>query len=88
MRTKEVKNITIHNKTAVSWLLNPVIDGEYWSGPVSVAVESGHSAQYELTYKPLVMTKDTQKHQVTFIVHTLFIDSIHALSLVSKVQEL
>lgn len=65
VRSKETKQVTVQNKTSVPWLLNPVIDGgEYWSGPLSLSVEAGHSAHYELTYHPNVMTKDSQKHQV------------------------
>ena len=64
VRSKETKYITIYNKTSMPWLLHPVIDGEYWSGPVSLSVGGGQSAQYELVYHPLLMTQDSHKHQV------------------------
>ena len=64
VRSKETRHLTIHNKTTSPWLLRPVIDGEYWSGPETLSIEPNHHKHYELTYHPLTMTSDTQKHQV------------------------
>jgi hydrocephalus-inducing protein len=63
VRNKETKQLTINNKTSTPWLLHPIIDGEYWSGPISLSVGSSQVGHYELTYTPLLMTQDTQKHQ-------------------------
>lgn len=71
VRSQETKQISLQNKTSVPWLLNPVIDGEYWTGPISISVESGHSAHYELTYQPNVMTRDSTKHQVSVFLSCL-----------------
>lgn len=63
MRSKEVRNLTIHNKTHSPWVLRPVIDGEQWSGPDTHSIDSNQSRPYELTYHPMQMTTELQKHQ-------------------------
>ncbi len=65
VRCKETRQITVHNKTAVPWVLCPIINGVHWTGPVSFAVPAGGASHYELTYHPLVMTHDSQKHSVS-----------------------
>lgn len=65
VRNKETRDLTLPNKSNTSWLLRPIIDGEYWSGPETLAVEPGQARHYELTYQPLTMTTDAQKHQVS-----------------------
>ncbi len=62
MRNKETRNLTIPNKTNSHWLLRPLIEGEQWSGPETLSVGSNQSRHYELTYHPLTMTTDSQKH--------------------------
>ena len=64
VRGKETRQISLHNKTTTHWLLYPIIDGEYWSGPESISIEPGDTRPYELTYYPLTMTQDASKHQV------------------------
>ena len=64
VRTKESRQLTLHNKSSSLWLLQPAIDGEYWSGPETLRIEPGQARHYELTYHPLTMTTDSQKHQV------------------------
>ena len=64
VRSKESRHLTIHNKTSSLWLLRPAIDGEHWSGPETLRVEPGQARHYDLTYHPLTMTTDSQKHQV------------------------
>lgn len=63
VRGKEVRNLSIQNKTHSPWLLHPVIDGEQWSGPSTLSVEANLTRHYELTYHPLTMTSDQHKHQ-------------------------
>ncbi|KAK6174452.1 hypothetical protein SNE40_017727 [Patella caerulea] len=62
VRQKEVKQITIPNRTNQQWHLKPIIDGEFWSGPVTVVVEPQQTKAYELTYIPLTMTPEGKKH--------------------------
>ena len=64
VRNKETRQLTIHNRSSTPWLLHPIIDGEHWSGPVSISIRPGQACHYELSYHPLVMTHDSQKHQV------------------------
>lgn len=63
VRSKEVRHLTIHNKTNSDWLLTPIIDGEYWSGPKTLSIGPTQARHYELTYHPLTMTSDMQRHQ-------------------------
>lgn len=62
VRCKEVRNLSIQNKTHSPWLLYPVIDGEYWTGPDTLSVEGNQTRHYELTYHPMTMTTEQQKH--------------------------
>ncbi len=64
VRGKEVRTLTIPNKTNSQWLLRPLIEGEQWSGPETLSISPNQSRPYELTYQPLTMTpSDSQKHQ-------------------------
>ena len=65
VRSKDVKTIQIKNPTNQAWVLRPVIEGHYWSGAESVTVDPLSTKPYEVTYKPVVMTADGRKHQVT-----------------------
>lgn len=61
---KETRSIPLSNRSQQAWTnIQPVIDGEYWSGADSVTLEPGAACQYELTYRPLLMTTDQKKHQ-------------------------
>ena len=64
VRTRDTRNLVIHNRTNQLWMLRPVIDGEYWSGPDTITVEPQQSKNYELTYRPLTMTQEGKKHLV------------------------
>ncbi|XP_069113582.1 hydrocephalus-inducing protein homolog isoform X2 [Argopecten irradians] len=65
VRQAETKFLSIPNKTNMTWNLKPIIDGEYWSGPVTFTVEAGQTKQFPLTYRPLTMTPEGKKHQGT-----------------------
>ncbi|XP_025115052.1 hydrocephalus-inducing protein-like isoform X4 [Pomacea canaliculata] len=65
VRGKETKMISIINKTNQLWELSPVIEGEFWSGPIKFIVEPQQTKQYELTYRPLTMTTESKKHMGT-----------------------
>ena len=62
VRGKEVRNLTVHNKTHSPWVLHPVIDGEHWTGADSLSIEPNQSRHYELTYHPMRMTSEQNKH--------------------------
>ena len=61
VRCKELRNLTIHNKTHSPWVLHPVINGEQWSGSETLTIEPNHYRHYELTYHPLRMTTEQNK---------------------------
>ena len=65
VRCSDQKNIAPNIKPTATWLLHPIISGEYWTGPECFTVEPGQPNYYELTYHPLTMTSDTQKHQAS-----------------------
>ena len=66
VRMKETRAIPLSNRTTQPWTnIQPVIDGEYWSGPETITVNSGSTCQYELTYRPLTMTTEQKKHTVS-----------------------
>ncbi|KAM4614098.1 hydrocephalus-inducing protein homolog [Discoglossus pictus] len=61
VRSKHTQTILLSNKTHQSWKLNPIIDGEYWTGPDKVTVEAQQQKPYEITFHPLVMTQEGKK---------------------------
>lgn len=65
VRQSDTKQLSISNKTNQLWVLKPIIDGEYWSGPVTFNVEPQQTKGYELTYFPLTMTSENKKHMVS-----------------------
>jgi len=65
VRTKESKSLSVTNKSSVDWDLKPVIEGAYFSGPDVLEVPAGATVTYEVTYYPLTMTSDTNKHLVS-----------------------
>lgn len=64
VRTREPKSIVVANRSLVDWELKPVFEGAYFSGPDVLEVPAGSTANYEVTYYPLTMTSDTNKHLV------------------------
>ena len=64
VRTRETRNLVLHNRTNQLWMLRPIIDGEYWSGPDTITVEPQQTKNYELTYRPLTMSQEGKKHTV------------------------
>ena len=75
-----MKNLTIHNKTNQQWLLKPVMDGEYWSGPDTISIDPQQNKNYEITYRPLTMTLENKKHTVSVICQCdLFNDGLNIL---------
>ena len=66
-RTRDTRNLVIHNRTNQLWMLRPVIDGEFWSGPDTITVEPQQSKNYELTYRPHTMTQEGKKHLVRVV---------------------
>jgi len=65
VRTKESKSLSVTNKSTVDLDLKPVIEGAYFSGPDVLEVTAGSTVTYDVTYYPLTMTSDTNKHLVT-----------------------
>ncbi|XP_056379319.1 hydrocephalus-inducing protein homolog [Hyla sarda] len=63
VRTKQTQTITLSNKTNQTWHLQPVIDGEHWSGVEFIIVEAQQNKPYEITYHPLIMSLKGRKHQ-------------------------
>ncbi|XP_078400045.1 hydrocephalus-inducing protein-like [Cetorhinus maximus] len=63
VRTTQVHGIVLINRTNQIWNLQPLIEGEHWTGPKNITVHPHQQNQsYEITYKPLSMTMDGKKH--------------------------
>lgn len=59
------RTLSITNKTNALWTLKPVIDAEYWSGPLTFTVEpQTMNKGYPISYHPLTMTQEGKKHTV------------------------
>ena len=61
VRTSEVRAVTLpRNDSDKPLTLTPVLDNDYWSGPVTVEVPPRGTAEYPLTYHPLTMTRQAE----------------------------
>jgi len=65
VRSKDLKQLTISNKSHLSGKVKPILDGEYWTGQESFTIGPCQSHAFELTYQPMEMTAETQKHSGT-----------------------
>uniref|UniRef100_H2YKD6 Uncharacterized protein n=1 Tax=Ciona savignyi TaxID=51511 RepID=H2YKD6_CIOSA len=63
VRGRDVRSVPVPNRSNQRWTLQPVIDGEYWTGADVLHVEPQQTKQYEMTFRPTVMTTDGKKHQ-------------------------
>lgn len=65
VRSSETKNLYIANKTSQHWQLKPIIEADWWIGPVTFTVEPQQTKPYPVTYRPLEMTQEGKKHTGT-----------------------
>ncbi|KAL0273824.1 UNVERIFIED_CONTAM: hypothetical protein PYX00_006405 [Menopon gallinae] len=63
VRQSETKQISIINKTGTDWNLLPIVGGEYFTGPDVISVPSMSTRNYDITYRPLVMTQPDVFHK-------------------------
>lgn len=69
VRKPEARSLTVPNRTNMHWDLRPVVEGEYFSGPDTFVVKPQTTEAYEVTYHPLTMTNDKDKHQVCALIN-------------------
>jgi len=56
-------HIKIKNSTGFMWRVSPIIEGpdsNYWTGAQMIEIDKGKEFEYQLTYKPLTMTKEDE----------------------------
>jgi len=58
VRQSCVKPVTITNSTNNRWVLEPVLQGQYFSGAHSMLVPANSSVDYQITYSPTACTID------------------------------
>ena len=64
VRQSETKSVSISNKSSNMWHIRPIIENPYWTGASeTIEVEPGQTKQFDLTYTPLEMTSDNNKHE-------------------------
>lgn len=63
VRQSESKSIPITNKTSLFWRIRPIIENDFWTGPEVIDIEPGQTKSYDLTFVPLEMTADGQRHE-------------------------
>ena len=56
------QKVSVKNPSTGPWSIKPVVQDEQWTGPEILEVPPGQSADYTVTYCPLAMTKDGEKH--------------------------
>ena len=57
VREPETQSVTISNPSASPWHLQPTITNDFWSGKPFLDIPAKGSADYELVYRPLSMTR-------------------------------
>ena len=65
VREEETKSIVIKNTASEDWHIKPVIHSDMWRGPENFLVQANAQAEYPVTYKPFLMTKEGAKHEST-----------------------
>ncbi|XP_073706753.1 hydrocephalus-inducing protein homolog [Garra rufa] len=63
VRSQCTQSLALPNRINQRWTLKCVIEGEHWSGPPTLLIEPLQQNTYEITYKPLVMTSDGERHE-------------------------
>lgn len=63
VRSSDTKSIPLVNTSTRSWCLYPKIMHKFFSGLGVVTVPAGDTAEYEVTYKPMTMTKPPNEAQ-------------------------
>lgn len=64
VRSQCTQSLALPNRINQRWTLKCVIEGEHWSGLPTLLIEPLQQNTYEITYKPLVMTADGERHEV------------------------
>ena len=64
-RGRDSRNIVMNNRSNQRWVLKPVVEGNYFSGAETFIIEAGQNKTFEIEYKPLAMTAEGKKHQVS-----------------------
>jgi len=64
VRSQCTQSLVLPSRINQRWTLKCVIEGEHWSGPPTLLIEPPQQSTYEITYKPLVMTADGERHEV------------------------
>jgi len=65
VRVPATQKVSVKNPSTNPWLIKPVVQDEQWSGPEVLEVAPGQSADYIVTYCPLTMSRDGEKHRGT-----------------------
>ncbi|XP_009959663.1 PREDICTED: hydrocephalus-inducing protein-like, partial [Leptosomus discolor] len=64
VREKHSQTILLSNPSNKAWTVQPVIEGEHWKGPEFFHLEANQQKKpYKITYKPLTMSCENNKHQ-------------------------
>ncbi|KAM9269036.1 LOW QUALITY PROTEIN: hydrocephalus-inducing protein homolog [Cariama cristata] len=64
VREKHSQTILLSNPSNEAWTVQPVIEGEHWTGPEFFHLEANQQKKpYKITYKPLTMSSENKTHQ-------------------------
>ncbi|KAL1499824.1 hypothetical protein AB1Y20_012509 [Prymnesium parvum] len=65
VREKQVQSVQIKNPGATPWRIAPAVQNDQWSGAETLEVPAGATASYAVTFNPMTMTAEGQKHEGT-----------------------
>lgn len=64
VRGSRTQTLQVFNPTNQQCTIRPVIEGKHWNAAPSVIFEPVQNKTYDITYRPLTMTADGEKHLV------------------------
>ncbi|KAM4733696.1 hydrocephalus-inducing protein homolog isoform 3-T4 [Anableps anableps] len=63
VRSSQTQSLSISNPISECCNIRPVIEGEQWTASLFLTFEPNQSKTFDITYRPLTMTSDGNKHQ-------------------------
>ncbi|KAJ0029583.1 hypothetical protein NQD34_004580, partial [Periophthalmus magnuspinnatus] len=63
VRSSHTQSLSVQNPTNQSCTIRPVIEGEQWTCAPTIVLEPLQNKMFEITYQPLIMTTEGNKHQ-------------------------
>ncbi|CAG9464033.1 unnamed protein product [Pedinophyceae sp. YPF-701] len=68
VRGSAESSVSVKNPTSAPWVLRPVVQHDFWSGPELLRVPPGQTAKYPLLFRPMTMAPESAPHEGTVFI--------------------